>query len=191
MKRVFIIHGWGGKPEHGWYLWLKKELEAKGFKAELPQMPDSEEPKIESWVSKLKEIVGKVDEETFFVGHSVGCQTILRYLQTLNDDTKLAKVILVAPWMHLEEKIIEEEGEEVREIARPWIETPIDFEKIRSFAEYICLFSDNDYYVPLSDSRIFKEKLNAEIIVQKEKWHFAGDDGINRIPALLDFFEKS
>jgi len=30
MKRVFIIHGWGGNPEEGWLPWLKKELEAKG-----------------------------------------------------------------------------------------------------------------------------------------------------------------
>ena len=26
MRRVFIIHGWGGYPEEGWFPWLKKEL---------------------------------------------------------------------------------------------------------------------------------------------------------------------
>jgi hypothetical protein len=26
-KRVFIIHGWEGYPEEGWFPWLKKELE--------------------------------------------------------------------------------------------------------------------------------------------------------------------
>ena len=29
MQRVFIIHGWDGYPEEGWFPWLKKELEAK------------------------------------------------------------------------------------------------------------------------------------------------------------------
>lgn len=30
-KRVFIVHGWDGKPSGAWLPWLKKELEAKGF----------------------------------------------------------------------------------------------------------------------------------------------------------------
>ena len=30
-KRVFIAHGWDGYPEEGWFPWLKKELETKGF----------------------------------------------------------------------------------------------------------------------------------------------------------------
>ena len=36
MKRVFIIHGWGGYPEEGWLPWLKKELEKNGFKVFVP-----------------------------------------------------------------------------------------------------------------------------------------------------------
>ena len=30
MKKVFIIHGWEGYPEEGWFPWLKKELESRG-----------------------------------------------------------------------------------------------------------------------------------------------------------------
>ena len=33
MKRVYIIHGWEGYPEEGWFPWLKKELEDRGFDA--------------------------------------------------------------------------------------------------------------------------------------------------------------
>ncbi len=61
-KRVFIIHGWYGYPEEGWFPWLKKELESRGFKAQVPSMPNPKHPKIEEWVSFLKELVGNPDE---------------------------------------------------------------------------------------------------------------------------------
>ena len=32
MKRVFIIHGWDGYPEEGWFPWLKEELEKEDLK---------------------------------------------------------------------------------------------------------------------------------------------------------------
>src|SRR3989338_169649 len=96
MKRVFIVHGWGGHPEEGWFPWLKKELEAKGFKVFVPQLPDAENPRIQKWVPKLAETVGVPDEETYFVGHSMGCQTIARYLESLPAEIKIGGAIFVA-----------------------------------------------------------------------------------------------
>jgi predicted alpha/beta hydrolase family esterase len=189
-KRAFIIHGWDGAPDHGWYPWLKKKLEDKGFEVHVPAMPDPDEPKIGPWVSALKKEVGKVDKDTFFVGHSVGCQTIMRFFENLDDDTKVGGVIFVAPWMHLDAKTIEEEGEEVKEIARPWVETPIDYDKIRKFAKYVCLFSDNDPYVPLSDIDLFEEKLGADTILEYGKGHFMQDDGCNELPFVFDEIMK-
>jgi len=75
-KRVFIIHGWGGSPEGGCLPWLKSELEKNNFEVLAPQMPNTEEPKIEEWVSYLSEFVGEIDENTCFVGHSIGCRLV-------------------------------------------------------------------------------------------------------------------
>lgn len=50
-KRAFIIHGWDGYPDEGWFPWLKTELEKNGFQVHVPAMPKSAEPKIEAWVS--------------------------------------------------------------------------------------------------------------------------------------------
>ncbi|KKQ37224.1 MAG: hypothetical protein US53_C0024G0012, partial [Candidatus Woesebacteria bacterium GW2011_GWA1_37_7] len=46
-------------------------------------------PKIKEWVPFLQENMSNPDEETHFVGHSIGCQTILRYLETLSEKTKV------------------------------------------------------------------------------------------------------
>ncbi len=169
MKRVFIIHGWGGNPEEGWFPWLKKELEAKGFTVTVPAMPNTDEPKIETWVPFLKEQIGKADENTYLVGHSMGCQTIMRYLEGLADE-KIGGIVFAAGFFNLKNENLEDDEE--RAIAKPWLETPIDTNKILTHVDKItAVFSDNDDWVPLSDSEIFKERLKAKIIIEHNKSH--------------------
>ena len=185
-KRVFIIHGWHGYPEEGWFPWLKKELEKNNFKVETPKMPNTDSPNIKSGTSFLSKLVKKTDESTYFVGHSIGCQTILRYLETLNPNTKIGGMILVAPWMTLNEATYKEEGEEGRKIAKLWIETPINFKKIKTMTNnIIAVFSDNDPYVPLENINIFEKELNATIILEQKKGHFSGDDNIKELSIAL------
>lgn len=184
MKKVFIIHGWEHNPNQHWYPWLKHELESKGFQVEVPAMPNTEEPKIEEWVPFLEEKVGTPDENTFFVGHSIGCQTILRFLQDLPHDVKIGGVIFVAGWFHLI-GIEDEEGAE--DIAKPWIETPIHFENIIDKTnKFTAIFSDNDPYVPIGDAKLFEEKLGARIIFESRKGHFTEDDNVKDLKVVLN-----
>ena len=95
-KRVFIIHGWEGTPDSNWFPWLKNELEKKGFAVAAPQMPNAVCPKMGEWLAYLQKIVGKPDENTFFVGHSLGSIAILRYFESLPDQEKAGGAILRA-----------------------------------------------------------------------------------------------
>ncbi|HEB46842.1 MAG TPA: hypothetical protein ENI22_00035, partial [Candidatus Pacearchaeota archaeon] len=174
---------WEGYPEEGWYPSLKKELEKKGFEVNIPTMPDTDEPRIKPWVSKIAEIVGKPDNETYFVGHSIGCLAILRYLQTLPEETKIGGVVFVAGFFELSEL----ETEEEKIIVKPWLETPIYFDKIkRTTNNFVAIFSDDDPYVPKKNVNTYKEKLGAKIIMEKGKGHFAGDDNIKELPIVLE-----
>ena len=183
-KRVFIIHGWDGYPEEGCFPWLKKELENRGFAVYNPAMPEPLKPKIDVWVSFLKEQIGAPDEDTILFGHSIGAQTILRYLETLNDNKKIGGAVFLAGWVHLTDEAFE--IEEDSQIAEPWLKTPLSWDKIKSRAnKFVAIFSDNDMIVPFSDSEIFKEKLNAKIIIEHQKGHFSGSDGITELPSAL------
>lgn len=186
MKKVYLIHGWGSHPDEHWMPWLKRELENNGFKVYVPQMPDTYKPKINAWVSKLAEVADNLDGDTYFVGHSLGCKAILRYLETLSENIKIGGVIFVAPWMKLDRKTIEEEGRDSIKIAKSLQETPIDFKRVKMHSKkFFAFFSDNDPYVPLNQADLLSKELDAEIAIEKEKGHFTADDGVTELPIIL------
>ena len=181
-KKVIIVHGCGGSSNNDWIPWLKEELKKRDLEVIALDMPDTEKPEIAKWVGFLSLNIKSTDKNLILVGHSIGCQAILRYLEKTNK--KVEATILVAPWMHLDEQTIKEEGEESIKISKPWMETLIDFNKIRMLSKFVCIFSDNDPYVPLSDEKLFMKELNAKTIIEKNKGHF--NDA--RYPVILNTF---
>jgi len=184
MKRAFLVHGWDGSPNKDWFPWLRNELETRGFSVTAPQLPNPLTPKIETWVPFLANLVGTVDWETFFIGHSMGCQTILRFLQTLPSEQVAGGVVLVAGFTGSLTGLTEDE----KPVARPWAETPLDLDAVKSRAKHFAaVFSDDDQWVPLDLNRkIFAEKLGAEIVVEHAKGHL----NVTELPVILDLLEK-
>lgn len=182
MKRAIIVHRWDGNPSSDWYPWLKKELENRGFNVKVPSMPN--EPKINSCISILKKAVGKLDNKTYFIAHSIGCQTVMRFLEKENYDGKVGSVVFVAGWFSLDNL----EDDEAKAIANPWINTPIDFSKVRQKISRLSVFlSSNEPYGFVEDNAaIFKEKLGAKVIIEKDKGHFTESEGIKKLPELLN-----
>ncbi len=186
MKRVIIVHRWEGGPHDDWRPWLKNELEKLDCEVLVPDMPDTDVPVIEKWVSKLAEVVGTPDADTYFVGHSIGCQAILRYLETTN--TPVGGAIFVAGWFNLENL----EEEEVKEIAKPWIETPINPQKIKSVLPISTLIiSENDPYGCLEENKQKFTEINSRIVVVPHAGHFTTEDGYKKISIVLDEFQKN
>lgn len=185
-KRVFIIHGWDGYPEEGWFPWLKKELETRGFEVIVPQMPDGDsKPEIGPRVSFLQQLIGNPDENTYLVGHSIGCQTILRYLETLSADQKVGGVVLVAGWFSLTPMSIRTPEEQ--EVVRPWFETPLNSEKIKTKSKFFtAIFTRDDEYVPIENVDVYREKLNPKIVILPTGGHLGGDSGIKKLPVVLE-----
>src|SRR3989338_9637261 len=106
-KRVFIIHGWDGYPEEGIFPWLKEELQNRGFTVSNPAMPEPLNPQIGTWVSFLKKQIGTPGKDTILIGHSIGAQTILRYLESLNESENIGGAVFLAGWTHLTKEAYE------------------------------------------------------------------------------------
>ncbi|MDP3882247.1 MAG: DUF1749 domain-containing protein [Nanoarchaeota archaeon] len=182
MKRVIIVHGWYGKPDAGWMKWLNKELTDRGIEVIAKKMPNPDNPQIEPWVEALKKIAGEIDEDTYFVGHSIGCQTILRYLESTDEKTKIGGAVFVAGWFSLQGL----ETDEEKETSKPWLNTPIKFDKIRpKIGKVFAVFSEDDPWVPVTDARWFKDELAAETLIENGKGHYVENE-IMKIEPVLD-----
>ena len=172
MKKLYLIHGWGGSSEGGWFDLLKKRLSEKGVEVISFDLPNTDYPEIEAWVEEVNKKVS-VEDETYLLGHSMGCQTIMRFLE--RQDKKVAGSIFVAGFFEIKGDSFE--NDEEREVARPWKDDPIDFEKVRANCKkFLAIFSTDDPFVDLSQEDLFKQRLNAETIVEENKGHFDSVD---------------
>ena len=100
------------------------------------------------------------------------------------DNKKIGGAVFVAGFF----KLTNLETEKEKEIAKPWLKTPIDLDKVKKATNNItAIFSDNDSFVPLEfNKKIFEEKLNAKIIIEQNKGHFDEESGIFEIPVVLN-----
>lgn len=186
--RVFIIHGWDDTPHNGWFPWLKAKLIAQGIEVHAPTMPNPAHPTIDAWVPFLQRLVGTADAQTYFVGHSIGCQTILRYLETVPDDIMIGGAVLVAGWVTLKPEAVEEE--ETAAVAAQWLQQSIHWPAIRKHVHRVtAIMSDDDQFVPLEDSKVFVRELGADVIVERQKKHLGGYDGVSILPSVLRVLE--
>lgn len=168
--KVYIIHGWEGYPEEGWFPWLKKELEKKGFKVEAPRMPNADKPKLDKWLLTLDNLIK--EDNSILIGHSLGCRVIMKYLEK----NKAFGAVFVAARM---DKSFFKELEE-------FYKKPVNWNNVKNNCKNIIgIYSDNDPYVPIKDSGILKEKLNAKIVIEHNKHHIGGDSGIKQLPSVL------
>ena len=181
MKRVIIIHGWEGKPASNWFPWLKGELEARGIVVLVPEMPETAHPRESEWVPYLAKTVGTPDENTFLIGHSLGGITILRYLESLPEGTRIGGAVLVAAFSEAlpNRKAFAE--------LSSFFACPVDFERTRRAAarQFVAIQSDNDRYVPMLHGEIFKDKLGAKLITVKGGGHLNAGDGYLEFPEAL------
>jgi len=183
-NKAFIIHGWDGTPQSGWLPWMKRELEARGWEVVVPQLPHPEEPRIQNWIPALTELAGEPNEQTYFIGHSMGCQTIARYLENLPVDLQVGGAVFVAGFFT---SLTVDEDPFSQSIVDEWLKTSLNLEKVQShLKKSIAIFSDNDPYVPLENKEAFANLLQSEIIVEHNKDHYSGSTGTFDLPVALE-----
>jgi len=181
-KSFHIIHRWYGNSECDWIPWLKRELNKKGVGAVSYNMPDTKRPKMDEWVQFISKVVDNPGKQTYFIGHSIGCQAVIRYISGLQNDVVVGGAVLVAPWV----KVVNLESEE-EPIARSWITTPIDWEAAKRHCKrFTIIYSNNDQWVLEEEANSIGKRLNAKMVLDKEKGHFTEEEGVTELPSLLD-----
>ncbi len=186
MKNALILHGTQGNSNSNWFPWLKVELEKKGYKVWLPDLPGSDFPSLKAinqFIFSNKD--WKFNPESIIVGHSSGAIAILSILNELPEDAVLDKCIFVS---YFEKSSSGGEWGPNKNL----FDYNFDFAKIKRHAKkFIIVHSDNDPYGPLEGAKNLAEKLGGELIIKNGQGHFNLEVGpqYKQFPFLLTLID--
>lgn len=162
---------------NNWYPYVKERLENLGVEVIAENMPDPKVARKGIWLPYIKEQLGDSGNSTL-IGHSTGAIAVLRYLEK----NKCRFVILVSCYhTNLGDELEKQGG---------YFDEPWKWDKIKNNAEKIVIFaSTDDPFVPISEPRFVKEKLEAEYHEYKDEGHF-GLDKKKEFPEIVTIVEK-
>lgn len=183
--RLLIVPRWAGTPTSDFYPWLRAQLAAQHPRlfdsVEALDMPDPQAPVVRAWVEALVQRIGTDATQasrTLLLGHSVGCQAVLRAVATLPHGVAVHGVLGVAGWWSVDRPW---------PTLLPWIETPFDHARARAVGGRIhVLVSTDDPYTADHEAtrRLFVERLGAHVRVIDGARHFNRAEELAVLEAL-------
>lgn len=168
---VYIVPRWSGNKHSDWYDWFDDQVSARfGATVTALDMPHWNAPAIEEATAFLVKQIPFLDESVLLVGHSVGCQAILRFLQkrkTENPAIRVGGVLLVAAWFGVDESW---------DTVMPWLDNEnLDYPLLRDrISQKRVLVSDNDPFTSAyaRNADLWRERLEAEVTICPQRAHF-------------------
>lgn len=173
--KIYLIHGYTASSESNWFPYLKKEFESKNIEITILNMPNSQNPKLNEWNDCMDNSIDNYDENTIFIGHSLGCVTILHFLNK-NTTKKIKGLFLISGFV--EESPIPALLEFVQPI--------LNYNKIIKLAKNrIVISAKDDDIINYKYSQILAEKLDSKFILLEKGKHFIDRDNFIKFPLLV------
>jgi hypothetical protein len=173
MKNAIILHAWHNHATDDWYPWLKKELEKKGYKVTVPELPTMNTD-LPDFPKQFKFVEKYISEDTIVIGHSLGTLLAMR----LAEKYSYQKMFLVAGW----------DFNELTAEHRLFWNVPMNHKAIKNHVKDIYVISsDNDPYITACTAEDMSRRLGGKYILVKGAGHFTTQFGITTMPQILDF----
>jgi len=174
---VILMHGYEGRGGQGWFFETKKFLEKRGFNVYNPDFPNSDKPKYLEWKEFFESnILPKINENTFFIAHSLAPTFLIKYLS--ENDLKLGKVYFIAPAVRKNADI-----PEIDEFFEDF-----DLQKVKKLIKEISVIYSNDPYIPKEDFEYLIKELGAKKTYLENKEHFTQNEKSN--VEILEFLDE-
>lgn len=160
-----IVHCSFGSPFEHWYSWLFNELTNRGKNVLLPQFPCGlHEQTYENWCKVMNVYRPYINENTSFIGHSIGPAFIADYL--IDNNMRVNNLFFVAPFY---DKI---EIADYDYVNSSFL-TNSYLSKLKSlYNNCLCYISTNDPYVPNKLSEHFFDDVGGVKIYVNNAGHF-------------------
>jgi uncharacterized protein len=196
MKFV-IFHGAFGSASGNWYPELKSKLEYLGQTVFAPQFPEEDEKELtlkgpntkiekitlQNWLTEFEKIVNQIDknEKVCFIGHSLGCVFILQAVAKYK--IRLDSAIFVSPFLDCLPKEVWPYDSIITDFVRPDYLTA---DLTRLIPDSYVLYSDNDPYVTIVQSKRFAEVLGSSVIKLHKAGHMNAEVDLDEFALVLD-----
>ncbi|KAA6226461.1 MULTISPECIES: RBBP9/YdeN family alpha/beta hydrolase [unclassified Campylobacter] len=181
--QVYIIHGFESNPKRNWFPWLQENLILNNINAFTPTLPNSSTPNVDEWLETLSKECKNIDENTYFVAHSLGCLITLLFLQKINK--KIGGIILVSGFSKLVNHL---------PLLENFTKTSLDYENlIKLSPKRLIIAARDDYIIPLNLTHNLAKNLRASYVEFEKGGHFMQEDGFTKMPLILNtllYFNK-
>lgn len=175
MKTALILIGWQQPLSGNWYIWLKKELEKKGYRVFLPDLPTMQDdyPDMQQLLDYIERNI-PIDDQTIVFGHSLGAVLGLR----LAERKVFNKLFLIAGW----------DFDDLTAEHRSFWQDKIDHTTIKeNVKEIYCITSDNDPFMTAFIVEQMSKRLNGIYVLIENAGHFTEKYDSRQIPQLLSY----
>ena len=175
-NNYIILHGSFGSKDGNWFPWLKKQLENKKYKVDVPQMPVGVgNQNYDNWSEELDKLT--INENTIIIAHSIAPVFVCKYL--INNKIRVKKLLFVCGFNNY--LGIDTDFDSVNK--------SMYFDNLEDIKNYcdniICFYSDNDPYVPLNVEKVFADTISNEQYIIANGGHINAESGYTEFQELL------
>lgn len=176
MKKVLILHGWGGSDFPHWQSHLAIKLIENNYTVSFPSFPNRDFPDLQEWLTFL-DIEIKHFQPDIVVCHSLANILWFHYVNNFKLST-IEKLMLVAP-----------------------VSPTCKAEELKSFFPYevprdlkakdkIMACSDNDPYINIDEAYILHDMLGIGLKVLEGAGHINTKSGFGKLDCAYDWITR-
>ena len=194
MANCFIIHGTMGCPDENWFFWAQTEiakvLNCEKYDVITPHFPyvvgNNEYQGYNLWKSILLTYknAGLINQDTIFIGHSLGPVFIFRFLEETK--TYVKAVISVSGknnnWLN------------IKSFDNFNFDFYCNWKQLSNSVQYAkyryAIYGSNDPYISQLNCKKFASAIQAEEIMIENGGHINAAAGYTKFPLLIDIIKK-
>jgi hypothetical protein len=176
MKKVLILHGWGGSDFPHWQAWSASELIKENYTVSFPQLPNKDFPDFNEWMKYLEKEFNHFKPD-IVVCHSLANILWFHFVNKFNIEP-IDKLMLVAP-----------------------VTQKCDIEELKTFFPYpivndlkakeiIMVGSTNDPYMSVDEAIDLQSSLNIGLKILDDAGHINADSGFGELSCVVDWIKR-